>query len=187
MRRVIEEYGMVVEITGFCGVPFTRADAFLKANRKQAPNGMDVQFFDAELVATSEHLYFAAVNALQAFRNGTNISKTVAVETVLYAAAKRQIHRAISQIGVKPASQTLAALIVGASDSQVQVALKELTGHLGAVPDDSVLDLTPKKMGKIREAHQIGDKEIQIATQNTPEAALVDLIVERVALLATQL
>jgi len=187
MRRVIEEYGMVVEIAGFCGVPFKRADAFLKANRKQAPNGVDVQFFDAELVATSEHLYFAAVNALQAFRNRTNISKTVAVETVLYAAAKRQINRAISQIGVKPASQTLAALIVGVSDSQVQVALEELTAYLGAVPDDSVLDLTPKKIGKIKAANQIGDKELQTATQTTPEAALVDLIVERVALLATQL
>jgi len=187
MRFTIEEYGKEVEITGFRDVPFARVDSFLKANRKQVPNGVDVQFFDAELVATSEHLYFAAVNALQAFQNGTNISKTVAVETVLYAAAKRQIHKAISQIGVKPASQTLAALIVGDSDRQVQVALEELTAYLGAKPDDSVLNLTPQKIEKIREAHQISDKEIETATQTTPEAALVDLIVERVALLATQL
>lgn len=187
MRRTIEEYNKIVEITGFCGVPFTRVDAFLKANRKQAPNGVDVQFFDAELIATNEHLYFATLNALQAFQNGSNISKTVAVETMLYAAAMRQIQKAISQIGVKPDSKAMATVIVGSAEGQVQAALEELTTYLGVEPDDSVLDLTPKKTEKIRTAFQISDKEIETATQTTPEMALVDLIVEHVALLSTQL
>ncbi len=187
MRRTIEECNRTVEITGFCGVPFARVDAFLKANRKQAPNGVEVQFFDAELIATDEHIYFAALNALQAFQNGTNISKTIAVETMLYSAAKRQIQKAISQIGVKPDSENMAAVIVGNSEGQVQAALQELTAYLGAEPDDSVLDLTPEKVEKIRAAFQIGDKELETATDTAPEKALVDLIVEHVALLSTQL
>ncbi len=187
MRYTIEEYGKVAEITGFLGASFSRVDAFLKEKRKQTHNWVDVQFFDAELIATSEHLYFAALNALQAFQNQTNISKTVAVETMLYASAKRQIQKAINLIGVKPDSETMATLIVSNSDSQVQETMKELTTYLNVEPDDSLLYLTPKKVDIIRVAFQISDKEIKAATQTTPEAALIDLIVEHVALLATQL
>ena len=187
MRCTIEEYGKVAEITGFCGVLFSRVDVFLKANRQQAHNGVEIQFFDAELIATSDHLYFATLNALQVHQNQTNISKTIAVETMLYASAKRQIQKAINQIGVKPDSKTTAVVIVSSSERQVQEMLEELTAYLGVEPDDSVLDLTPIKVEKIRAAFQINDREIETATQTTLEAALVDLIVEHVALLATQL
>jgi tRNA threonylcarbamoyladenosine modification (KEOPS) complex Cgi121 subunit len=187
MRRTIEEYSKVVEITGYRCVSFELADAYLKANRKLTQNGVDVQFFDAQLVATAEHLYFATLNALQAFQTGTNISKSIAVETALYAAARRQIQKAISQIGVKPTSMAMAVVVVGASDSQVQAALDELSACFGAAPDDLVLELTPQKAQKIREAFQISDKEIETAKKTTLEAALVDLVVEHVALLATQL
>ena len=187
MRHTIEEYGKVAEITGFFGASFSRVDAFLKANRKQAHNEIDLQFFDAELIATSEHLYFAALNALQAFQNKTNISKTVAVETMLYASAKRQIQKAINLIGVKPESETIAIVIVSSSEKQVQEAIEKLTAYLGVEPDDCLLDLTPRKVDKIRGAFQIGDREIETATKTTPETALVDLIVEHIALLSTQL
>ncbi len=187
MRHIIEEYGRIVEITGYRSISFERVDAFLKANRKQAVSNVDIQFFDAEYVATSEHLFFAVLNALQAFRSQTNISKSVAVETMLYAAAKRQIKKAIDQIGVKPQSATVAAVIVGASVEQIEKTLKELAAAFGVVQDDSVLELTPQKSRKIREVFEISEKELETATKTTAEAALVDLVVEHVALLSTQL
>lgn len=187
MHHTIVEYGKVVEITGYREVSFERADAYLKANRKQAQSDVAVQFFDAQLVATGEHLYFAVLNALQAFKTGSNISKSVAVETVLYAAARRQIQKAIVQIGVKPTSTVMAVVVVGTSTNQIQAASDELSKFFGVQPDDSVLDLTPYKIQKIQEAFQISDEEIVTAKKTTTETALVDLVVEHIALLATQL
>jgi tRNA threonylcarbamoyladenosine modification (KEOPS) complex Cgi121 subunit len=66
MRYIIEEYDKHVEITGYRNVAFAKIEMFLKANRKLTAQNVDIQFFDAELVATQEHLYFAVLNALQA-------------------------------------------------------------------------------------------------------------------------
>ncbi len=187
MRRVFEDFGKVAEITGYRSVLFERAEAYLKANRKQANIEVDVQFFDAEQIATDQHLYFATLNALQAFHSKTNISKSVAVECMLYASAKRQIQKAIRQVGVNPNSETLAAVIVGSSERQVEATLKNLSAFFGVEPDNSVLELSPQKIMKIRGAFQIGDMELQTVTKTTREAALVDLVAEHVALLATQL
>jgi len=48
---------------------------------------VEVQLFDASLVTTWEHLYFAALDSLTAFRNRENISRSLAMETMLYASA----------------------------------------------------------------------------------------------------
>jgi tRNA threonylcarbamoyladenosine modification (KEOPS) complex Cgi121 subunit len=187
MRCSIEEYGKQVEITGYQGAAFAKVDAFLKANRKQAKSEVAIQFFDADLIATWEHLYFAALNALQAFKTATNISKSVAVETMLYASARRQIQKSIDLIGVKPSSQNVAAVIIGSKTEEVDVALEELNAALGVQPDDAVLELTLQKKQKIRAAFQISPEEQKTATKTTPNRALVDLVVEHVALLSTQL
>jgi tRNA threonylcarbamoyladenosine modification (KEOPS) complex Cgi121 subunit len=60
----LEEFKKHVEITGYRGIHFEVAEAFLKANRRQIQNGVEIQFFDADLIATPEHLYFATLNAL---------------------------------------------------------------------------------------------------------------------------
>src|SRR5665648_715528 len=111
MLYLIEEYGQYVELTGYRNVAFELAEAFLKANRKQTLRHVDVQFFDAQLVATADHLYFAALNALQALKNKTNISKSAAMETMLYASAQRQIKKSIDRIGIKPETASIAVTI----------------------------------------------------------------------------
>ncbi len=176
----------MVEITGYRGISFGFAEEFLKATRRQIQNGVDIQFFDADLIAAQEHLYFAALNALQAFRGKTNRSKTVAVETMLYASAQRQIQRAIERIGIKPQTQNMAVLIVGEDQGQIKAQLGALSEHLGCVPDESVLQLTADKVAKIRVAFQITDEELATEKRGNTERAIADLVVEHIALLSTQ-
>ena len=88
MLQYLKDYGKYVEITGYHNIAFDKAEIFLKTNRKQTKQNVDIQFFDAELIATQEHLYFAVLNALQAFKNKTNLSKSPAMETMLYASAE---------------------------------------------------------------------------------------------------
>jgi tRNA threonylcarbamoyladenosine modification (KEOPS) complex Cgi121 subunit len=186
MRFYMAEFGKTVEITGYRGITFLKAEAFLKANRKQTQTA-DIQFFDAKTIATPQHLYFAAQNALQAFKDKTNISKTPAVETILYASAQRQIKKAIDRCGIKPETTNMATIIIGDDPQKIAVLLQEVSAWVGLKPDEDVLEMTKDKLEKIREAFEITDKEIETVTKGNVDRALVDLVIEQVALLATQL
>ncbi|MFA5571959.1 MAG: KEOPS complex subunit Cgi121, partial [Candidatus Bathyarchaeia archaeon] len=159
-------------------------EAYLKIHRKQT-NQTELQFFDADLVATRQHLYFAILNALQAFRSKTNISKSIAMEMMLFASAQRQIQKAIEHIGIKPASSNLAVVIVGCDFQHITTQLVALSELFSSSSDESVLEITPAKQQKIRSTFQIGDEEI-ILLKEPPQQSIVALVIERMALLSTQ-
>ncbi len=181
----IQDYGKYAEITGFCNVSFERAETFLKTNRQKFRQ-VDIQFFDADLVATREHLYFAALNALQAFLCKTNISKTVAMETMLYASSVRQIQKAINCLGIKPQTKNMAVIILGNNPELVDSTLKVLSSSIGVRADDSVLGLTEEKLQRIRHVFAISSEELETQADVDSGKAFVDLIVEHMALLATE-
>ncbi len=188
MLHHIEEFGVYVEIAGFQGVKFAAAEAFLKEHRKKSRLGVEMQFFDADLIATTRHLYFAVLNALQAFHGKTNLSKSLAVETMLYASAQRQIQRAIQRCGIKPQTRNMAVTIIGEKPSEIHALLQEISVCVGAEPDGGVLEMTAPKLEQIKEAFQIKDEEINsVMDGGGLDAAVVSLVVERVALLSTQL
>lgn len=188
MLKPLAEYGKFVEITGFVGVRIGNEKDFMVALREAVPKTVEVQFFDADLVATWQHLYFAVLNALMAFKNKRNISKSVAVEVVLFASAQRQIKKAIDHIGVKCSSSNIAAVLVSDDVDAAKVGLAAVKKCLGVEPDDSVLELTKTKVPRIKRAFSISDAalEASTATKNSAQA-LVDLVLENVALLSTQL
>jgi tRNA threonylcarbamoyladenosine modification (KEOPS) complex Cgi121 subunit len=187
MLRYLKDYGKYVEITGYRDIEFDKAEIFLKANRKKAEQNIDIQFFDAELIATQEHLYFAVLNALQAFKSKTNLSKSPAMETMLYASAQRQIQKAINRAGIKPQTQNMALVIVGHDPKLIENALKAVTKSVGSEPDESVLDLTKIKEAKIKAAFEITEEELRVLENGNQEKAITNLVIERVALLSTQL
>jgi tRNA threonylcarbamoyladenosine modification (KEOPS) complex Cgi121 subunit len=188
MLKPLEEYGRYVEISGFRNVAIGEAKAFVGVVCKDLPGGVEVQLFDAELVATWEHLYFAALNALMAFQNKRNVSKSLAVEMALYASAKRQIKKAIEFIGVKSGSGNIAVVVLGADVASVEAGLRAVAQRLGAVHNDGVLGLSEAKVRRIREAFDVSDAELKaVSSCDDAEAALVALVVERVALLSTRL
>ncbi len=184
----LKEYGKFAEITGYRNIAFAKAEEFLKSNRKETGKVIDVQFFDAALIATQEHLYFAAINALQGFQNKTNISKSLAMETMLYASGQRQITKAIQLCGIKPETKNMAVVIIGENQVWLKTVLQAVTECLGSDPDERVLDLTKTKKTEIKKAFQISDEEIKTIIKNDEsEKALINLVIERVALLSTQL
>jgi tRNA threonylcarbamoyladenosine modification (KEOPS) complex Cgi121 subunit len=187
MLQYLKDYGKYVEITGYRSIAFDKAEIFLKTNRKQTSQNVDVQFFDAELIATQEHLYFAVLNALQAFKNKTNLSKSPAMETMLYASAQRQIQKAIIRAGIKPQTQNMALVIVGDDPKQIETTLEAVTRSMGSAPDECVLDLTKNKEEKIKEAFEITDEEQKVLENGNQKKAITNLVIERVALLSTQL
>lgn len=183
-----KEYAKYVEITGYKNVRFSLAEEFLKANRKETQQNSHTQFFNAQLIATQQHLYFAVLNALEAFKNKTNISKSLAMETMLYASAQRQIQKAIQRLGIRKECADLAVVIIGESPAEIRTVLQAVTAHVCAQPDESVLEMSIGKAKKIQEAFGIKDEEVKTVMKNDDhEEAVVNLIIERAALLATQL
>lgn len=187
MLKYIEEARKYVELTGFRNVSVKDVENFVKAAREATPQKASIQFFDADLVATWQHLYFAVLNAFLAFKNERNISKTVAMEVILYASAQRQIRKALQLIGVKSISTNVAAVIIDTNPDSVKAALFAVSKRVGAEPNETVLELTRAKTQNIRKAFGISDEELEVVTKKDATQALIDLVIERTALLSTQL
>jgi len=187
LLKYIEEFGKHVAIAGFSDVKIKDIEEFFQAINKEKQPNIEIQFFDANLVASWQHPYFAVLNALTAFKNKVNISKSLAMETMLYASAQRQIRRATQLVGIKQDSSNIAAIIIGEEPEAVESALSIVSKYVKAKHDDTILELSEKKKKIIQKAFGISNLEIStVAEKNDFTKALTDLVIERMALLATQ-
>ena len=188
MLKYLEEHSKYMGITGFRSVEVENPEELLKSIRRDKQANVSVQFFNAQLIATWEHLYFAVLNALTAFRTKRNVSKSLAVEVMLYASAQRQIRKGIEFIGVKPGYRNLAVAIIGEKPDSVEAAVSTVSRLFGREPDEHVLELSPAKARNIRNAFTLTEKELAVVTKKgDAERALVDVVIERMALLSTKL
>ena len=188
MLRYIEEAGKYAEITGYRNIRINDCTKFLEIAQKDLPKSVLIQFFDATLVATWEHLFFAIINAVTAFRNKYSISKSLAMEVMLYASAQRQIRKAIQLLGVKPTSANIAAIIIGEKPDSIEMALSIISKNLNMDPDETVLMINKEKMVCIRDLFDITCEELDAVSEKGDfERAVVSLVIERMALLTTRL
>ncbi len=188
MIKYIAEEDRYVKITGFQNVEVKNAKDLLRAVRTEKRAIIQVQFFNAGIVATWEHLYFALLNALTAFRTKRNVSKSLAVEIMLYASAQRQIRKAIELIGVKAGCSDVAVVAVGEKSGDVEASVSAASKFLDKVPNEGVLELSTVKSVAIRKAFIITEEELTVVTKRgDAEQALVDIVIERMALLSTKL
>jgi tRNA threonylcarbamoyladenosine modification (KEOPS) complex Cgi121 subunit len=188
LLKQIEEYGKYLEITGFENVKIKDTAEFLQTIRKRQQQNTTIQFFNAELVATWQHLYFAALNALTAFRNESNISKNLAIEILLYASAQRQIRKAIALLGVKHDSTNIAMVIISENPNSIKSLLQRVTKQINAELDETVLTLSKRKVERLCNAFNISNIELETVTKKgDTQQAIVDLVIEKMALLSTQL
>jgi KEOPS complex subunit Cgi121 len=185
--KKLEDFDRYVATVGFRNVKIQDINSFFGMIRRKTGD-IHVQFFDAKLVAGWEHLYFAALNALNAFKNKANISKSVAVETLLYASAQRQIEKAVELLGIKPELSQVAVLIVAETKQRAASTLKAVSRLMMGERDDSVLELTDGKVKGIKGFFGISDLELEakLEKEGFEKEALIDLVIEHMALLATQ-
>ena len=182
-----EELNKKIAIIGFSNVKLENINTFLEQFRKEN-KGAPIQFFDARHVAGPQHLYFAALNALNAFEKKTNISNNLEVEALLYASAQRQIQKAVKTMGIKQDSTEVAALIMAEDGNKKSGYLRIVSENVPGERNDSVLELTNKKIEKIKKLFNISDTEFEakLKKEGLEKEALTDLVIERMALLVTR-
>jgi len=180
----LTDFDKHLAIAGFRGVKLPDVNKFF-STIKEKVGDTSVQFFDASLVAGSEHLRFAALNALNAFKGNINISSSLAMETLLYASAQRQIKEAVKLMGIKPNTDRVAVLIIADIQQQVSEALKTVSQLLGGRRDDSVVDLTDGKIAGLCKFFKISNLELEAKAgrKGVTKEDITDLVVEHMALL----
>jgi hypothetical protein len=65
--------------------------------------------------------------------------------------------------------------------------LSIVTKRFGSEPEESILELSEEKKRIIRSAFAISNAELEAVSAADPDRGLVDLVIERVALLSTAL
>jgi tRNA threonylcarbamoyladenosine modification (KEOPS) complex Cgi121 subunit len=182
-----EELNKKIIIIGFSNVQLENINTFLEQFRTET-KGAAIQFFDARHVAGPQHLYFAALNALNAFEKKTNISNNLEVEALLYASAQRQIQKAVKTMGIKQDSSEVAALIMTEDGHKKTDYISLVSENVLGERDDSVLELTKKKIEKIKKLFNISgiEFEAKLKKEGLEKEALTDLVIERMALLVTK-
>lgn len=177
-----------VGVTGFRNIkPFNIDKLLGKITSLGNEKNVAIQLFDGDLIATWEHLFFAALHGVKAFLYSRNISKSLAIESLIYASGQRQIKLAVEVLGLKPKTKNCALLLVGTSPEDIDSAAEDVYGYLGGKLDLSVLDIDESKFNRIKTTFDVSDIEIETLisnnTRDDQKNALVKLILERIAFL----
>ena len=178
--RMVTDTALHVAVTGTRSVEVGDVDATLSEVRQLAGDAA-FQLFDADMVAGWRHLFHAAVNAIYAIQNGSAVSKSVDMETILYASCQDQISRAFTLMGLSPQVKNVGVLVISEDPSEAERLAAEIAQHLGS-PDDEVLDVTPEKFERLKDVFEVGDEALA-TVGGDPYEALTSLVVEKGALL----
>jgi len=174
-------------LAGFRDVKLENIDKFFAEVKARADSAC-VQFFDSLLIAGSDHLRFATLNSLNAFKNKLNISNSLAMETLLYASAQHQIKDAVKLLGIKPNSTHVALVVLAETQNQADAVLEAVSRLLNAERDDSVLEFSDEKVAGLKRLFHISELELEAKTERrgAEKQVLLDLVIEHMALLATE-
>ena len=126
--------------------------------------GGDCVLVDPDMVVGRDHLLSAAEHAERAFREGTNRSKTVLTEIILYSAWERQIGKAMTKMKPKEGRNDYVALLIDIDDPRLE--------EIGMIRDDSLFEATPEKAERLR---LIGGS-LSFEDQAVENVAMVELL-----------
>ena len=125
--------------------------------------GGDVVLLDPRRVAGRAHAMSAALHAERAFAEGTNRSKTLPTEIIVYCAWERQIGKAMERMRPEEGRGEYVAVLMDVDDPRLE--------DIGMVRDDSLMDATPEKA----EALGLTDRFLSPEDQAVERVALVEL------------
>ena len=126
--------------------------------------GGDVILMDPDMVVGKDHVISAAIHAERSFSEGTNRSKTLLTEIILYTAWERQISKAISKMKPKTGRNEYIALLIDIDDPQLD--------RIDMTMDDSLLECSDEKAERLG----LTKSRISYIDQAIENVALVELL-----------
>jgi tRNA threonylcarbamoyladenosine modification (KEOPS) complex Cgi121 subunit len=185
--RSVVEFDKVVAVLGLVDVkPFNLEDVLTRV--RGLCRDVEVQLLSPQCLAGFDHIFFASLNALKSFKQGRSISKSLAMELVVYASAQRQIEKAIRYLGVKDAEGSVVIVALGSDEERVISCVEAAAAVLDGRIQDSVVDIVEEeKLEHVKRFFGITDVEVEaVRRSGESEGKVVErLIVERMAILST--
>ncbi|WP_455363225.1 KEOPS complex subunit Cgi121 [[Eubacterium] cellulosolvens] len=184
----LSEDGKFVMVSAFEAPPSMDPSVTLRQLRIAIPTA-EVQFFDGAHVAGKEHLEIAVTNALHAFKMGTNISRSVTMETLLYASAQRQIDVALARLGVTKDSRIVGLVAFSETKTAAEELENKIARFVRTEMNEALLeDWSEGKATRIMTLYGIGTTELEAIRMpgQGVEEAVRKAVIERVALLSTR-
>ena len=126
--------------------------------------GGDCVLVDPDMVVGRDHLLSAAEHAERAFREGTNRSKTVLTEIILYSAWERQIGKAMTKMKPKEGRNDYVALLIDIDDPRLE--------EIGMIRDDSLFEATQEKAERL----ELIGGSLSFGDQAVENVAMVELL-----------
>ncbi len=126
--------------------------------------GGEVILMDPDMVVGKDHVISAAIHAERSFSEGTNRSKTLLTEIILYTAWERQISKAISKMKPKTGRNEYIALLIDIGDPQLD--------RIDMTMDDSLLECSDEKAERLG----LTKSRISYIDQAIENVALVELL-----------
>jgi tRNA threonylcarbamoyladenosine modification (KEOPS) complex Cgi121 subunit len=150
---------------------------------------LNMQLVNADFIASPDHLLFATIHALTAFQRGTNRASTLPTEILRFAAAQRQISKALDTLGLDHHTTHIGGVLVHKDASQLRQAYQEFIRVVPCKETPEVLGITSKeKLTGIQKLFEITDIELEATASTTRlsdrQLAVQKLVYDRCALLA---
>ncbi|MFX1562619.1 MAG: KEOPS complex subunit Cgi121 [Promethearchaeota archaeon] len=121
-----------------------------------------IQLMNAAKVAGYHHLLFAIIHALRAFHQGKQRASNIGMEILRFAAAQRQIARALEILGITNDTKQLAGVIVSGSRRYLNRVYTHFLSATGGHSSPEVLDVTSReKEEELQEAFKISSVELE--------------------------
>lgn len=122
-----------------------------------------IQLFNADAIASENHIIHGVNQAYLAFDRGENLANDISVEVVLRCSAQRQISKAFKILGLKEDEMNLCAVLINCGD---------YTDELSSMftPDENVLIPDDENLKRI---YKISDDELK-------NMSIEEIIIDRI-------
>lgn len=186
MLRYLQDEQRYILISGF----FSRSGIEVKRIFEWVQTqDLTVQVFDADSVAGWQHVYYAIVNAINAFHTKTNITRDLSMEILLYVSGQDQISKALQLAGISDATKRICLVILARSENEAITFQEQFQKRFELSRKDSALEVEDEgKLRHLMELFSVNEKEMESEIDGglSREEALKGLIIERGALLVTK-
>ena len=149
-----------------------------------------VQCFNCAHIASWEHVFFAAYNAMWSYINGKRFSEDLGIQFLLFASGQRQIKIAIERLGLTSDLTEMGVVIFGNDPEQFSRVIKEIKAQVGGNEEFSTLNLNEHKFKQVMNDFNISEKELQAIMEKNnikyDSNSLIKIIMSRMALLSLE-
>ncbi len=178
-----------VGVTEIQNVHGSTKDQLIELASGQIDDLLAIQFLDASLIVDSTHLLSASQNALNAWNGEYAISRSLALEIVVYASTQKQIGKALDLFGVKDKMDSITLVVVGVTTERVENGINDLVSKIGTEIKNP-FDMDNARLSRLMEYYGVTPTELEALTEskatNDLQQALSKCVASRVSLVAVE-